>query len=210
MNSPFSPETKRIEICGGIASGKTTLAKLLGFAKIHVVTEDFSSNPFWQAFYVDPINTAFETEITFLLQHYHQIKIATHVELTFVCDFSLLLDSAYANITLNGSRLETFQRVCLEASSHIRPPDLLIFLQCPPEVEFERIQRRGREAEKSITIDYLASINDRLTSIVSALPVDQEVLVIDSGSHDFVQNEETKESIVRQIMDKISSIGWAS
>jgi deoxyadenosine/deoxycytidine kinase len=201
------PSFYRIEICGGIASGKTTLANLLGSADIQVVSEDFSTNPFWQAFYADPINTAFETEITFLLQHYHQIKLAAKEQKSFVCDFSLVLDSAYANVTLHGNHLETFNKVYQEACSHVRPPCMRVFLQCSPEVEFERIQRRGREVEKSITIDYLASINDRLTSIISALPEDQEVLFVDSDSQDFVHNQETKESIVGQIIDKISSIG---
>src|SRR3954447_11075813 len=106
MRSPnlLSTTSTRVEICGGIASGKTTLANLLGSSERMVVREDFSSNPFWRAFYDDPNNTAFETEITFLLQHYHQIKVATNLEKSFACDFSLLLDYAYAHVTLNGSR----------------------------------------------------------------------------------------------------------
>ena len=66
----------RIEICGGIASGKTTLANLLARSNIDPILEDFQTNLFWRAFYADPAGTAFETEITFLLQHYHQIKTA--------------------------------------------------------------------------------------------------------------------------------------
>lgn len=65
----------RIEICGGIASGKTTLAKLLeenGIGK--AIYENFEKNPFWEAFYKNPSKYAFETEIAFTLQHYHEIK----------------------------------------------------------------------------------------------------------------------------------------
>jgi deoxyadenosine/deoxycytidine kinase len=194
----------RIEICGGIASGKTTLANLLGSAEIQVVLEDFSSNPFWQAFYADPTNTAFETEITFLLQHYHQIKVGTEQEKCFVCDFSLALDEAYANVTLTGSPLDTFRRVYTEASSHLSAPNLLIFLKCHPEVELERIRARGRLAEKSITIDYLTSINDSLISVVSKLPTTQNVLHIDSGRYDFAHDERTKSLIVEQVLDKLA------
>ena len=54
---------KRIEICGGIASGKTTLASLMKKLKVEVLFEDFKTNPFWKAFYVYPGKYIFETEI---------------------------------------------------------------------------------------------------------------------------------------------------
>ncbi len=44
----------RIEICGGIAAGKTTFAMLMHNNKIDTVFEDFRMNPFWQAFYLNP------------------------------------------------------------------------------------------------------------------------------------------------------------
>lgn len=98
----------RIEICGGIAAGKTTLAQLLSQLGIVGVLEDFQSNPFWKPFYADPAGTAFETEISFLLQHYHEIKAAAKRGATFVCDFSLLLDLAYAHVTLSGGKQSAF------------------------------------------------------------------------------------------------------
>jgi len=194
----------RIEICGGIASGKTTLANLLGTGDGQIVQEDFSNNPFWRAFYADPNNTAFETEITFLLQHYHQIKITTNQKRSFACDFSLLLDYAYAHVTLNGSRFDTFESVYNEACSHLSPPGLLVYLKCDPVVELERIRARGREAEKSITVDYLASINNCLANLVSALPASQAVLSIDSVFYDFAHDEQAKAEVIKQALAKLS------
>lgn len=66
--------TTRVEFCGGIASGKTTLTKLLQIENLTSVFEDFGKNPFYRAFYHDPVGTAFETELTFLSQHYHLEK----------------------------------------------------------------------------------------------------------------------------------------
>jgi deoxyadenosine/deoxycytidine kinase len=193
----------RIEICGGIASGKTTLANLLSPAIGQVVLEDFTNNPFWRAFYADPNNTAFETEITFLLQHYHQIKVASNQGANFVCDFTLLLDYAYAHVTLGGSRFDTFQNVYNEARSHVSPPSLLIYLRCDPVVELVRIRARGREAEKSITVDYLASINDRLASLIAALPASQAVLPIDSVVYDFAHDEHAKAEMMALVLNKL-------
>ena len=196
----------KIEICGGIASGKTTLANLLASSGIRVVLEDFTNNPFWQAFYADPIGTAFETEITFLLQHYHQIKVTSEREKCFACDFSLLLDHAYANVTLDGTRLDTFKRVYNEACSHLPPPSLLVFLQCSPEVELERIEARGRSVEKNITIGYLNSVNASLTSLVSALPETRNILYLDSENDDFAHDQNTKASILKQILDRLNCV----
>ncbi|SEA18418.1 deoxynucleoside kinase [Nitrosospira multiformis] len=205
MITPFHNNAVRIEICGSIASGKTTLANLLGSREIQIFLENFSSNPFWEAFYIDPVNTAFETEITFLLQHYHQIKIGSSLQQNFACDFSLALDCAYANVTLSGSRLDTFHKVYKEASSHLVPPALLIFLQCSPEIQLQRIASRGREIEKGITVNYLASLNDSLTSVISTLSETQKVLLIDSASNDFAHNEGTRALIVEQVLETLQS-----
>ena len=66
---------KRIEICGGLASGKTTLAELMSQVSPKPVLENFKKVPSWQAFYTNPGKYIFETEITFTLLHYHQVKI---------------------------------------------------------------------------------------------------------------------------------------
>jgi deoxyadenosine/deoxycytidine kinase len=66
---------RRIEITGIIAAGKTTLARALadaGFA--YGVFESFANNPFYDAFYRNPYRCSFETEVTFLLQHYHDAR----------------------------------------------------------------------------------------------------------------------------------------
>lgn len=199
----MSTKPVRVEICGGIASGKTTLANLLDSDERQLVLEDFSNNPFWRAFYADPHNTAFETEITFLLQHYHQIKVATNLEKSFACDFSLLLDYAYAHVTLSGSRFDIFKSVYNEACSHLSSPSLLVYLQCDPTVELERIRARGRETEKSITIDYLSSINKCLASLVSALPASQAALSIDSVFYDFAHDEQAKAEVIKQVLAKL-------
>lgn len=197
---------RHIEICGGIASGKTTLANLLGLDEMHPVLEDFSNNPFWRAFYADPNNTAFETEITFLLQHYHQIKMATSLGKKFACDFSLLLDYAYAHVTLHGSRFDTFKSVYNEAYRHLPSPSLLIYLKCDPAVELDRIRARGREEEKNITVNYLASINNCLATLVSALPKSQAVLLIDSALYDFAHDEQAKSTVANQVLDRLLAL----
>ena len=113
----------RIEIIGNIASGKTTLANLLGGAgTLRPVLEDFRSTPIWAVFYADMVGNAFETELIFTLLHYHAIKNELRTGNPFVCDFSLVLDQAYADVTLSGNRYKLYCAVLKELLDEIVPP----------------------------------------------------------------------------------------
>jgi deoxyadenosine/deoxycytidine kinase len=166
------------------------------------ILEDFQTNPFWQAFYADPAGTAFETEITFLLQHYHAIKLARRSQCDFVCDFSLVLDLAYAHATLSEGRREVFQRVLQEIRVEIPPPDLLIHLICEPDVELARIRRRGREVENAIAVDYLAELNRALQAQVQASGI-KNVLVIDSAAQNFADDEAVRAAVSAEVAERV-------
>ena len=134
---------RRIEVCGGIASGKTTLASILPSSSFFPIFEDFKNNPFWEAFYSDPDKFSFETEITFLLQHYHQIIASEPQGEVIVSDYSFILDRAYVDVTLQGSTRYSFLAVYDEVINRLPPPALVVYLDCTPKVELERIRDRG-------------------------------------------------------------------
>ena len=191
--------TTRVEICGGIASGKTTLAKLLQIENLTSVFEDFGKNPFYRAFYHDPVGTAFETELTFLLQHYHQEKTAARHMKSFCADFSLILDDAYACVTLPPDKLRLFRSVHKQVEAELPSRALLVHLRCPPEVEMKRIRRRRRVAERTITLAYLAKINEALDARTKSISRGENVLIIDSNSLDFARESRAQEVVRRQI-----------
>lgn len=176
-----------IEICGGIASGKTTLATQLAKAGFVVVFEQFQANPFWQAFYKDPTGVAFETEITFLLQHYHQIRSAYQANAPFACDFSRIQDKAYTRVTLNQQEQAVFDAVYQEVNRKVVDPDLIVFLECDAETELERIRARGREIEAKITVDYLALLNGAIRSELDSIKNRSPIIEIDSGRVNFTK-----------------------
>lgn len=193
-----------IEICGGIASGKTTFATLLKRAGIEPILENFQTNPFWEAFYCDPAAHAFETEVSFLLQHYHQIKTAYTDGKVFACDFSLFLDRAYATVTLKDSKLETFFAVHEEVMREVGPPDLLIHLQCGAATELERIRRRGRAVEETITLEYLAQLNDAVALQVANVNEHVKVLTIDSEQQNFASEQETQQELTNLVCQALA------
>lgn len=189
----------RIEICGGIASGKTTLAKQLQNANLISVFENFRTNPFYEAFYRDPVGTAFETELTFLLQHYHLEKRAVLNKNPFCADFSTVLDHAYASVTLTADKLRLFLLIHKHIETELPSRSLLVHLRCPPEVELQRIRRRRRHAERSITLAYLAKINDALDARTKSLSRSESVLAIDSDALNFANDLRAQADVRHQI-----------
>lgn len=196
-----------IEICGAIAAGKTTLANLLKRAGLKAVLEDFQANCFFDQFYSDPTKYAFETEVTFLLQHYHQIKVNSEEKAAFACDFSPILDLSYADVTLSGSKHKTFFAVYEEVRHQISPPALLIYLQCSASVLSERIRARGRAVEKSISVEYLQFLDNALTSRIQEVDDKIKVLTIDSGKRDFATDESEKKNTVKLIQETLGECG---
>lgn len=195
----FPAWSGRIEICGGIAAGKTTLARMLSLFGMTACLENFQANPFWRAFYADPVETAFETEITFLLQHYHEIKATAKIANTFVCDFSLLLDVAYARVTLNSGQRKAFSAVYGEICRALPKPNLVIHLVCDPAIELERIRQRGRDVEQSVTVDYLASVNLSLGHVLNKGAKSWNVLTIDSAVVDFANDEADQQRVLESV-----------
>jgi len=201
--SQSKKHASRIEVCGGIASGKTTFATLLKGIGVKTIIENFQLNPFWKAFYRDPLWHAFETEITFLLQHYHQIKVSSIHDKVFICDFSLMLDLAYADVTLQGSKRDAFLAVYNEAIHDLPPPALLIYLRCEAAVELERIRKRGRVVESSINLEYLSALNSALEDRVHEASKRTNVISIDSEQKNFATNNLVQEELISLVQQKL-------
>ena len=177
------------EIAGNIASGKTTLCQRMALKDHLPIYEDFHKNPFFEDFYADPVAYSFETEITFLLQHYHLIK-RQKVSSLLVCDYSLLLDMAYADVNLSGHRLKIFFEIVEELQKELGLPMKIIHLVCPEEVLLQRIIARSRDPETSITIDYLSSLHKAISLRVKDFSKQVPVITIDSHAINFTSGIE--------------------
>jgi len=192
----------RIEICGGIASGKTSLAKLLEENNFgSVIYEDFHSNPFWKAFYERPGEYIFETELTFTLQHYHDIKKQQNNDL-LICDYSLLLDLAYANIGLKETKLKLYHEFLKEIYSDISQSHLYIYLKCSENIELQRIKNRNRAVENNIQLDFLLKLNNELLSNIKKLSP-PHILMINSERYDYINNERDKKEVLSVVKEMI-------
>lgn len=178
---------KLVEIAGGIASGKTTLLNALSGVGAHPVYENHALNPYWHDSYSEPGAYTFETEISFLLQHYHFAKKAQSLEAVVILDHSFELDLAYAKVGLVGKRNEIFEAIYNEVREELGPPELLIWLRCTPEEEGRRIQARNREIEQNIDLRFLTDLNGKLEATIHSFEKRgvTSVIQLDSEENDF-------------------------
>ena len=164
------------------------------------IYEDHTINPFWETFYTDPASCAFETEISFLLQHYHFAKRATaSSEDAVLLDHSFELDMAYAEMGLEGARKEIFSAIYREIRNEIGMPQVLVFVTCSADEMLRRVRGRGRPFEENISLDFLTelqrTLERRIASIADAVPV----VAIDAETTDFRDPGPWRENLIERL-----------
>ena len=162
--------------------------------------ENHKINPFWKAFYTDPSTCAFETEITFLLQHYHFAKLAAaRTEGAILLDHSFELDMAYAELGLEGSRKEIFASIYREIRNEIGLPRALVFVACSAKEALRRIRLRGRPFEENVTVEFLSGLQRELERRIATLADSVPVVTIDSETTDLRKDGIWRENLSRQL-----------
>ncbi len=172
---------KRIEICGVIAFGKTTLTNAFSLITNNLIFEDFSKVSFLDEFYKNPSQYAFETEIAFTLQHYFQPKQACLYNELRVADFSLIGDYAFAHSNLNEQEFNIYKQIFNLIIDKIGKPQKIIFLKSSPQILSKRILDRGRENEQTVTEDYLNKIEENLIQAIQAVYINVPVVFINTN-----------------------------
>lgn len=192
----------RIEICGGIASGKSTLTNMLGEEGFYTVYENLTEVPFLDEFYSNPDLFTFETEISFLLHHSVEIKKASNCSKPIICDYSFEQDYAYAMNNLNSNGLEIFQAVLNEIQMRIGKPELIIRLQCSTEEKIKRIRNRGRLNELQISEEYLNNTDLMITNRLKDITI--PVICVNTEKQDFRKSEIVKDVLLPLIQPYLS------
>lgn len=157
-----------IAIAGNIGSGKTTLAtqlsRYLGFEAHY---EDADGNPYLFDFYQDMQRWSFNLQIYFLNARFQKVIDIRNENKNVVQDRTIYEDAQIFAPNLHAMGLmakrdyETYRSLFDNLNAHIPPPDLLIYLRGSIPTLVDQIQRRGREYEDSIRLDYLRRLNER-------------------------------------------------
>ena len=193
-----------IGIAGNIGCGKTTLTRMLSehygwTPKYEAVTY----NPYLEDYYKDIKRWSFNLEVYFLTQRFKDVLEISHSDDVIIQDRTIF-EGVYifvANNKAMGRRsdrdYETYMELFRLMMSLVKAPDLLIYLKSSVPHLVSQIQKRGREYEKSIEIEYLGGLNERYEIWIAEYP--GKVLVIDADGLDFQNRPEDFASITDQI-----------
>jgi deoxyguanosine kinase len=143
-------------------AGKTTTARLLaesrGCAYVH---ESSANHPFLESFYSDIERYKLETELCFVLLHYHQYRDLRIVELgMMILDYSPVKDLVFADLNLSGPDYDLFVTLYAHTSGSLPPPDVAVFLDLDIAHALARIRERGRDYERDMDPTYLQRLRE--------------------------------------------------
>jgi deoxyadenosine/deoxycytidine kinase len=196
---------KHIAIAGNIGAGKTTLTEMLSkHYKWIPQFEDVEHNPYLNDFYEDMPRWSFNLQIYFLNRRLIQLlEIQSGTE-TIIQDRTIYEDANIFAPNLHEMGLmskrdfNNYFQFFETLKKMVQPPDLLIYLKASVPTLVFQIQKRGREYEENIRLDYLKRLNEyynRWTESYTEGPI----LVIDVDKNKFAEDAEHMGDIITKI-----------
>ncbi|MFN8323065.1 MAG: deoxynucleoside kinase [Chitinophagales bacterium] len=198
-------DIKHIAIAGNIGAGKTTLTKILSkhFGWLPQF-EDVENNPYLNDFYEDMPRWSFNLQVYFLNSRFRQIIEIQQGTEVVIQDRTIHEDAMIFAPNLHGMGLmstrdfENYTKLFETISGLIRPPDLLIYLKASVPTLVNQIQKRGREYEDNLRLDYIRRLNEYYEKWISTYK-DGRLLVIDVDAINFADDEEAQGEVINKV-----------
>lgn len=203
---------KHIAVAGNIGAGKTTLTSVL--AKHYKWTphfEDIDQNPYLVDFYEDMHRWSFNLQVYFLnnrLKSLESIRNGKDIVIqdrTIYEDAYIFAPNLYDMGLMNKRDFENYTSLFHTLIKLVQPPDLLIYLKASIPKLVDQIQKRGREYEENIRLDYLKRLNENYNKWINKYE-DGQLLVIDIDNLDFTENDEDLAEVLRRVDAQINGL----
>ena len=200
-----SKKPKHIAVAGNIGAGKTTLTELLSkHYKWIPQFEDVDHNPYLNDFYEDMPRWSFNLQVFFLNGRLNQLLEIYRGTETVIQDRTIYEDAHIFAPNLHDMGLmskrdyNNYFQFFQTLKRMVQPPDLLIYLQASVPTLVGQIQKRGREYEENIRLDYLKRLNDLYNKWIDGYK-EGSLLVVDVDKNKFPENEEHLGEIISRI-----------
>ncbi|MBI2268850.1 MAG: deoxynucleoside kinase [Bacteroidetes bacterium] len=206
-----------IAIAGNIGSGKTTLTTLL--AKHYSWLphyEDADDNPYLNDFYDDMQRWSFNLQVFFLQNRFSKVLELRKNKKTIIQDRTIYEDAYIFAPNLHSMGLmttrdfESYLQLFKLMESLISPPDVLVYLRASVSTLVNNIQKRGRDYESAIRIDYLKRLNERYEAWVSEYEVqykkNSKLLIIDVDENNFSEKKEDLGKVITKVDSVINGL----
>lgn len=196
---------KHVAIAGNIGAGKTTLTKILSknFGWLPHF-EDVENNPYLNDFYEDMPRWSFNLQVYFLNSRFRQIIEIKKGEEIVIQDRTIHEDAMIFAPNLHSMGLmstrdfDNYTKLYETISSLITPPDLLIYLRASVPTLVNQIQKRGRDYEDNLRLDYIRRLNEYYEKWISTYK-EGRLLVIDVDQCNFADEDEAKAEVINKV-----------
>ncbi len=191
-----------VSIVGAPASGKTTLAEhLAAEMPATLLREDYAGNPFLADSCAGRAEARLPGQLYFLMSRVAQLNESHWPgNGVVVTDYGFCQDAIFAQLRLGADDLRLYERIARRVNGLVHPPEVLVLLEAPPEVLLERIARRGRDFEKTLTAAFLSEITEAYNSVVAEARC--PVLRVDCHAQD-LRRQDCRAELVRRIRESL-------
>lgn len=201
-----------VAIAGNIGSGKTTLTSLLAkHFNWEAHFEDTQDNPYLNDFYEDMQRWSFNLQTYFLQSRFNKVKEFHQTGKNVIQDRTIYEDAYIFAPNLHAMNLmskrdfDNYLALFDLVNGLVKAPDLIIYLRASVPTLVNQIQKRGREYEASIRIDYLKRLNERYEAWVSEYK-GGKLMIIDVDTNNFSENQEDLGKVIEKINAEINGL----
>ena len=201
-----------IAIAGNKKKKKTTLTtKLAKHYKWEAHYEDVENNPYLNDFYKDMQRWSFNLQVYFLNSRFRQIVDIKESGKTYIQDRTIFEDAKIFAPNLHQMGLmssrdfDNYIEIFNLMDGFIDCPDLLIYLRASVPTLVGQIQKRGREYENSIRLDYLTRLNERYEAWIGEY-TRGKLLIIEVDDINYDENDEDLSVIIEKIDSEINGL----
>ena len=198
-----------VGIAGNIAVGKTTLTKMiserLGWRPFFESVDD---NPYLSDFYSDMKRWSFHLQIYFLSRRFR-----THREMskgdvpavqdrTIYEDVEIFAQSLHEMGNMSQRDWVNYRALFDEMTAYLRKPTLIIFLKATTDSLLTRLKKRGREYEKSVSAEYLHSLNIAYARWINRAKLEFNVMTVDTDNFDVYKDKDRLEQLIQDVAQR--------